>query len=133
MKLRILAGVYGHNEHGRVRPVRPGDPPIEVKDSIGARLIKAGVAAEIVEQIPENASIEGANQESDAADDTFPDYDNTMTRQQLEEIALDVGIEPEELKAAKNKAAVIALLDEAREAFDEDDELPDLDPAGAIE
>ena len=138
MKIQMLAGVYGHNENGRVRAVRPGDPPtIDVADAIGARLVKAGVAAEIVEEIPENATLVDAqdnevDDEIDAHDTDFPEYDEYMTRQELEEIGVEVGIDPDELKKAKNKAEVIKLLDEARAQFEEDD-APELDPAEAIQ
>lgn len=135
MKIQILAGVYGHNENGHVRPVRPGDPPIKVDDKIGARLVKAGVAAELVDEVPKEATIVDENDnelEPDTVADDFPEYDEYMTRQELEEIALEVGIDAAELKEAKNKKAIIKLLDDARAEFEEDDDAPDIDPAEAI-
>lgn len=135
MKIQILAGVYGHNENGHVRPVRPGDPPIKVDDKIGARLVKAGVAAELVDEVPKEATIVDENDNELAPDivaDDFPEYDEYMTRQELEEIALEVGIDAAELKEAKNKKAIIKLLDDARAEFEEDDDAPDIDPAEAI-
>lgn len=135
MKIQILAGVYGHNENGHVRPVRPGDPPIKVNDKIGARLVKAGVAAELVDEVPKEATIVDENDNELAPDtvaDDFPEYDEYMTRQELEEIALEVGIDAAELKEAKNKKAIIKLLDDARAEFEEDDDAPDIDPAEAI-
>lgn len=128
MKIQILAGVYGHNVNGRVHPVRAGDPPIEVEDAIGARLVRHGAAAEIVEDIPDGATIEPAADEMEVP---FPEYSEDMTRAELEEVALQVGITADELKAAKKKADVIALLDEAREEYEEDD-APDIDAAAAI-
>lgn len=136
MIIKILAGVYGHNENGRVRPVRAGDPPIDVADAIGARLVHAGVAAEIVPEIPDGATLVNALDE-ELADDietaNFPDYGSDMTRDELEAIGVEVGLDPDELKKAKNKAAVIAMLDEARAEFDEEGDAPDLDPAAAIQ
>ena len=44
----------------------------------------------------------------------------------------EVGLDPSELKQAKNKAAVIAMLDEAKAEFEAEDEAPDIDPAAAI-
>lgn len=130
MKIMILAGVYGHNENGHVRAVRAGDPPIEVEDAIGERLVRHGVAAAVVDEIPDGATIENVDSKEEAEE--FPDYDEDMTRAQLEKIALQVGITEEELKTAKKKADVIALLDEAREEYT-DEAAPDLDAAEAIQ
>lgn len=133
MKIEMLAGVYGHNENGRVRPVRPGDPPVEVDDAIGTRLVKAGVAAEIVEEIPQEATIVDADDNELVDSAEFPEYDEYMTRQELEEIALEVGIDAGELKAAKNKTAIIEMLDEAKAQFDEEADAPEIDPEEAIQ
>lgn len=134
MKIQILAGVYGHNENGHVRPVRPGDAPIKVDDAIGARLVKAGVAAEIVEEIPKEATIVDADgNELDSESAEFPEYNEDMTRQQLEEICDEMGLDMEEVKKAKNKGAVIELLDEAKAEYEAEGDAPDLDPAEAIQ
>lgn len=132
MRIQILAGVYGHNENGRVRPVRAGDPSIEVSDAIGARLVKAGVAAEIVEEIPKEATIVDIDGNEIGEAFEFPEYNKDMTRQQLEEICEDMGLDMDEVRGAKNKAAVIELLDEAKELFEAEGDAPDLDPAEAI-
>nr|DAH53003.1 MAG TPA: hypothetical protein [Caudoviricetes sp.] len=150
MRIQILAGTYGHNVNGRVRAVRAGDPPIDVPDTIGARLVKAGVAAELVDEVPEGAAVSGGYdvttgevidadveaedeaQEDDAELVEFPAYNAEMTRAELEAIGAEVGLDPSELKQAKNKAAVIAMLDEAKAEFDAEDEAPDIDPAAAI-
>lgn len=155
MRIQILAGTYGHNVNGRVRAVRAGDPPIDVPDTIGARLVKAGVAAELVDEVPEGAAVSGGYdvttgevidaedeaQEDDAEDEVqeddaepveFPAYNAEMTRAELEAIGAEVGLDPSELKQAKNKAAVIAMLDEAKAEFEAEDEAPDIDPAAAI-
>lgn len=147
MRIQILAGTYGHNVNGRVRAVHAGDPPIDVPDTIGARLVKAGVAAELVYEVPEGAAVSGGYdvntgevideaeyeaQEDDAEPVEFPAYNAEMTRAELEAIGAEVGLDPSELKQAKNKAAVIAMLDEAKAEFDAEDEAPDIDPAAAI-
>lgn len=146
MRIQILAGTYGHNVNGRVRAVRAGDPPIDVPDTIGARLVKAGVAAELVDEVPEGAAVSGGYdvttgevidaedeaQEDDAEPVEFPAYNAEMTRAELEAIGAEVGLDPSELKQAKNKAAVIAMLDEAKAEFEAEDEAPDIDPAAAI-
>lgn len=150
MRIQILAGTYGHNVNGRVRAVHAGDPPIDVPDTIGARLVKAGVAAELVDEVPEGAAVSGGYdvttgevidadveaedeaQEDDAEPVEFPAYNAEMTRAELEAIGAEVGLDPSELKQAKNKAAVIAMLDEAKAEFEAEDEAPDIDPAAAI-
>lgn len=150
MRIQILAGTYGHNVNGRVRAVRAGDPPIDVPDTIGARLVKAGVAAELVDEVPEGAAVSGGYDvttgevidadveaedeapEDDAEAVEFPAYNAEMTRAELEAIGAEVGLDPSELKQAKNKAAVIAMLDEAKAEFEAEDEAPDIDPAAAI-
>lgn len=150
MRIQILAGTYGHNVNGRVRAVRAGDPPIDVPDTIGARLVKVGVAAELVDEVPEGAAVSGGYdvttgevidadveaedeaQEDDAEPVEFPAYNAEMTRAELEAIGAEVGLDPSELKQAKNKAAVIAMLDEAKAEFEAEDEAPDIDPAAAI-
>lgn len=151
MRIQILAGTYGHNVNGRVRAVRAGDPPIDVPDTIGARLVKAGVAAELVDEVPEGAAVSGGYDvstgeiidaddevedealEDDAEPVEFPAYNADMTRAELEAIGAEVGLDPGELKQAKNKAAVIAMLDEAKADFEAEDEAPDFDPAAAIQ
>lgn len=152
MRIQILAGTYGHNVNGRVRAVRAGDPPIDVPDTIGARLVKVGVAAELVDEVPEGVGLVGVYDEStgkfiadvidveaedealedDAEPVEFPAYNADMTRAELEAIGAEVGLDPSELKQAKNKAAVIAMLDEAKAEFEAEDEAPDIDPATAI-
>lgn len=150
MRIQILAGTYGHNVNGRVRAVRAGDPPIDVPDTIGARLVKVGVAAELVDEVPEGAAVSGGYdvttgevidadveaedeaQEDDAEPVEFPAYNAEMTRAELEAIGAEVGLDPSELKQAKNKAAVIAMLDGAKAEFEAEDEAPDIDPAAAI-
>lgn len=138
MLIQITAGVYGHNVNGRVKAVRAGDPPIEVADAIGERLVKAGVAAELVNEIPAGAVViddfdpaEEVEGEEPAAE--FPDYNADMTRAQLEEIGVSIGLDAKELKEAKNKAAVIAMLDDAKADFEAEGDAPDFDPAAAIQ
>lgn len=132
MKIKIVAGVFGHRNGARVEAVRAGDPPIEVEESIAERLIKAGVA-ELVKEEPEPAPVETSQIEADdetESVDEFPEYNVRMTRAQLVEIAEQVGIDADEIKNAETKGDLIALLDEARDEFEADAEAPSFDPAG---
>lgn len=137
MFIRIEAGVFGYQSPtGKVIPIRAGEF-VEVDDKIGARLIKKSVAveAELLDELPEGAELEGEAPEQEEPDDEagepFPKYNADMTRAELEEIALQMGAEADEVAGAKNKAAVIALLDELKAEFE--GEAPELDAAAAIQ
>lgn len=143
MFIRIVAGVFGHRDaKGRVVPIRAGEF-CEVDDKVGARLIAKEVAVEavLVDEIPAGVNVEGADEEPEAevpgADEepeaTFPDFDDDMTRAELDAIALQMGATPEEVSGAKNKAAVIALLEELKADFEADGQAPALDAAAAIQ
>lgn len=128
MLIKIIAGTFGHREGSRVVPVTAANGPIDVEDRIAARLLSIGVA-EAVERASEAQA--DAGQQDDGEGVTFPEFDSSMTRAQLEEIALSVGIEKEELAKAGKKADVIALLEEARDEFESAD-APTFDPEGDV-
>lgn len=125
MKIKIIAGVFGHRNGKRVEAVRAGDPPIEVEDELAKRLIAQGVA-EAVEA--EKAEPTQAVEDEDEGEE-FPEYSEKMSRAKLEEIAKEVGIDDEEIKGAETKADLIELLDDAKADF-EADAAPTFDPAG---
>lgn len=163
MIIQIIAGVFGHVVNGTVKAVKAFDPPIEVREEVGERLVRKGVAVELTNNIPEGAEVKGGynidtgefeddteptqteqptenpeddaepaeNPEDDAEAVKFPEYNADMTRPQLEEIGRELGLDESELKAAKNKAAVIAMLDEAKAKFEAED-VPNFDPEAAI-
>lgn len=80
---------------------------------------------------PEDDAEQAQNEEDDVPAE-FPEYSADMTRTQLEEIGRELGLDESELKAAKNKAAVIAMLDEAKAEFEAED-APNFDPEAAIQ
>lgn len=139
MFIQITAGTFGHNVNGRVVAVRAGADPIEVADAIGQRLVDRGVAVEL--EKPEGVPITdpgtpgnppGGN--NDAPENgEFPEYNAEMTRAELEAIGVKVGLDAQELKEAKNKAAVIALIDEIKADSAADNDAPEFDPAAAIQ
>nr|DAF27780.1 MAG TPA: hypothetical protein [Caudoviricetes sp.] len=136
MLIQIIAGVFGHNANGRVIPIRPGEV-VEVEEAIGRRLVAKKVAVEVELDEEQSAIINNAEKPEDApvldpAAAEFPAYNGEMTRPQLEAIGREIGLDPEELKDAKNKAAVIAMLDEAKAEFEAEEDAPVLDPAAAI-
>ena len=123
MKIEIIAGVFGLKEGVHVRAVRPGDDPIEVDDEIAQRLIKGGVAKEIKgEDVEVAKSAEAIEDEGEQ----FPEYSEKMTRAQLEEIAEQVGVDADLMKAAETKAQLIELIDEVKA----EQEAPTFDPEG---
>lgn len=143
MFIRIKAGVFGYQaKPGKVVPIKAGEI-VDVDDKIGARLIAKGVAVqvELVDEIPEGAEIEGDDEEQpddnlgeapeEEPGEAFPEYNAEMTRAELDAIAREMGATPEELAGAKNKAAVIALLDGLKVEFYEG--APELDAAAAIQ
>lgn len=136
MFILITAGTFGHNANGRIIPIATGEV-VEVDDALGRRLIKQGVAEEVELEIPnKNADAEpdaelDAEPEEETAEAAIPEYSKDMTRLELEEIGAEMGLHPEDLKNAPNKAALITLLDEAKAEL-ELDELPDLNAAEAI-
>lgn len=136
MHVIITAGVFGHNANGRIIPIQTGEV-VEVDDAVGRRLVKQGVAEEVELEIPtKNADVEpdsepDAEPYEETVEAAIPEYSKDMTRLELEEIGAEMGLHPEDLKNAPNKAALIALLDEAKAEF-ELDELPDLNAAEAI-
>lgn len=143
MFIKILAGTFGYQpKPGQVVPKKAGDV-VEVDDAIGARLITNRVAVEVqlLDEIPEGAELEGDDKKEpddnlDKApekepDEAFPEYNAEMTRAELDAIAREMGATEEELAGAKNKAAVIALLDELKAEFEES--APALDAAAAIQ
>lgn len=128
MKIKITAGTFGHRIGERVVAVKAGDPPIEVADALGRRLLACGVAEEIPTE--EAKATQNVNTDDESAEaKEFPEYDESMTRAELESIARSVGIEDDEIKAAAKKADLIAILDEAKEDFEAAD-APTFDPAG---
>lgn len=126
MKIKIIAGVFGHRNGSRVEAVRAGDPPIDVEDELAKRLIAQGVA-EVVEAKPVE-QVEVIDEEDEG--DEFPEYSEKMTRAKLEQIAKEVGIDESEIKAAETKAALIELIDEAKADFEAGGDAPTFDPEG---
>ena len=131
MLIKILQGTFGHRVGERVVAVTSAHAPIEVADALAKRLISQGVAKAVEEPKPEPQA-DAQTQDDDGIESvTFPEFDESMTRAKLEEIALSVGIEQAELDKCKNKGEVIGLLEAAREEF-EDEAAPEFDPAGDV-
>lgn len=131
MLIKILTGVYGHNVNGRVVPMRAGEV-VEVDDAIGDRLIACRIATYALSD-DEKANDDENTPDTNADAAAFPEYNEDMTRKELEAIALEMGADPEEVSDAKNKAALLALLDALRDEFEAEGNAPTIDAAAAIQ
>lgn len=131
MLIKILQGTFGHRVGERVVAVTSTHAPIEVADAIAKRLISQGVAKAVEEPKPEQKPEDQTQADDGIEAVTFPEFDESMTRAKLEEIALSVGIEQAELDKCKNKGEVIGLLESARAEFDDED-APEFDPVGDV-
>lgn len=129
MKIKIIAGVFGHREGKRVIPVRAGDPAIDVENEIAQRLLGLGVAERVEAEEPEAETKTQGETDGDEGVEAFPEYNSEMTRAELNEIAEQVGIDEDAIKEAKTKADLIALLDEAKEDYEAGADAPTFDPA----
>ena len=125
MLIKIVAGTFGHiNEKGFVEAIKPGHKkPIDVKEGVAKRLILAKMAVAVeapkapaTDKAPVAAA---ANTEQALA---LPEYSETNTVTQLKEIAADMGIAEDEIKGAKDKAALLELMDSFKAAIEADDD-----------
>lgn len=120
MLIKIVQGTFGHRVGERVVAVTSAHEPIEVADALAKRLISQGVAKAVEEPKSEAPQADAQTQDDDGIEAAnFPEFDESMTRAKLEEIALSVGIEQAELDKCKNKGAVLDLLEAARDEFDQ--------------
>lgn len=126
MLIQIVAGTFGHQTPtGRVVVIGTGEV-VEVAQGVGQRLIERGCAVEAQLIGPASSEPNESNPESEAVK-----YNISMSREQLEKIGGEIyGLDQEDMAAAKNKAELIAMLDEAKAEFEE--AAPDLNAADAI-
>lgn len=136
--IKIVNGVYGMKVGNRVAPVTEKDGPIELTPEKEARLVKKGVAVYVDKPTTDDAlTCPQKGAESDLSDKSeverkLPKYNEDMTREQLNKIALEYGIK--EPQKARNKAELISWIDAAVNGEpDEDDDMPPVfDAADAV-
>lgn len=131
MLIKIIAGTFGHRVGSRVVAVKAGDNPIEVAEEIGVRLVAKGVAVAVGKSQPVTEEREAEAEEGHEGVE-FPAFDESMTRKELEGVALGVGISREAIKDAKKKAELVALIQEAYEEYQLAGDMPTFDPAEAM-
>lgn len=132
--IKIINGVYGRKVGNRVVPVTAKDGPIELTPEQEERLVKKGVAVYVdtkkevapIDPPEDPEDIELDEEETDEESVELPAYNEDMTRDQLNEIAIEYGIE--EPQKARNKAELIAWIDEVAA-----EEPPTFDAADAVD
>jgi len=126
--IKIINGVYGMKVGNRVVPVTEKDGPIELAPEKEARLVKKGVAVYVDSPTTDDAFPFTPEE----PEDKLPEYNEDMTREQLNKIALEYGIE--DPQKARNKAELISWLDEIVDGeLDDDEDMPPVfDAADAV-
>lgn len=121
MKIRIIRGMYGNRENGRIVEKNPESPPFEVTEKEGQRLISQEIAVSAEEQDSEKT-------EPEEEAEVMTGY---LTRDQLESMKTEeLKILAESLGLKKNgsRAELIErIMEESVEI--EEEEVPDLSPA----
>ena len=121
MKIRIIRGMYGNRENGRIVEKNPDSSPFEVAEKEGQRLIALGIAAAVEERKAEEI------EEPEEAE-AMTGY---LTREQLEDMKLEeLRILAESLGLKKNGSRtelIERIMEESVEI--EEEEAPELSPA----
>lgn len=127
--IKIIRGVYGHIDGGRIIPKRPDDEPFSVDKKTEERLIEQKVAIHI-----DDAPTGITKSEEITVPSILPSedvyYDEYMSFEKLKTVAAFLGEDIEIVNACKNKEAILSILDEKypdKKRQDEDegkDEIP---------
>ena len=121
MKIRIIRGMYGNRENGRIVEKNPDPPPFEVAEKEGQRLIGLGIAA----------SAEARKAEEIEEPEEAEVMTGYLTREQLENMKLEeLRILAESLGLKKNGSRtelIERIMEESVEI--EEEEAPELSPA----
>lgn len=139
MRIKIISGIYGLNEGGRVKPKTSYDEPFEVDDAEAERLISLGAAKKVASSVENPANDEDvsskAENEADESEangevaeletpeeveDSRPSYSDKSDIQELRDIAKAYGVS---FSPNMGKAKLLKKLDEF---FDEQNSVPDL-------
>lgn len=147
--IRIISGVFGHQTDGRIKPVKAGDPPIEVEAKVAERLVDQGFAIYLGDE-PVATHSEGSNGDGEVNDPPAgenppkgendgdsgnkppfrPEYNADMKLDDLKEIMVDCGMS---FRVGMSKEDIVGMLDEYFEEIEEDGEgFPDLGGQGVV-
>ena len=138
--IKIISGVYGYlDKNGCVKPKTEKDDPFELTEEQEDRLVGLGVA-EYVSTVPmEPIGLDEQPVEEYGRLD--PEQLETMTNANLKRLAEDMGIDTKKLTTKAKLIEAIVSVDvipgpeAGAEDMEDDDgeELPDFDPAEAVE
>lgn len=138
--IKIISGVYGYlDKNGCVKPKTEKDDPFELTEEQEARLVGLGVA-EYVSTVPMEP-IGFDEQPVEEYGRLDPEQLETMTNANLKRLAEDMGIDTKKLTTKAKLIEAIVSVDvipgpeDGAEDMEDDDgeELPDFDPAEAVE
>ncbi len=131
MKIRITRGIYGFRENGNVVEKTSGDPPFEVSDKEGNRLISLHVAkvVDAMDKTAETSADKETEADGDTSSETEPvskeDMLNHMSKDDLCRLAEEFGI-----KKSGSKTELVERLMQCpvwdEQTMDED-EIPELE------
>ena len=114
MLIRILNTTFGLVVNGIVKPKSPADPPFEVDDELGNRLVRDGIAenvggayAELSEEAEEPDEI--AETADESGDFSIPKYSEETSKADLQAIAKEYGVA---VSATATKQDIIKSLDD---------------------
>lgn len=110
MRIRILNTTFGLVVDGIVKPKSPKDPPFDVDEKLGLRLVREGIA-EAVDGTDRGEVQSESNDNDESAGDDFgiPQYSADTSKADLQSIANEYGIE---VSAAATKQELIKALDD---------------------
>lgn len=131
MKIKITRGIYGKKEGERIVEKNSGDPPFEIEEEEGERLIGLRVAVEMISR--ESESETRIYSDEDSEDDAVTDTgEKHISRDQLLEMGIN-GLRKlaGDMGLAKNGSKIeLAERIATASVYTEDDEdMPDMIPA----
>ena len=120
MKIKIIRGMYGNRENGRIVEKNPESQPFGVEEKEGRRLIGLGIAV----------SVENQEREEMEPEEETEEMAGYLTREQLENMKVEeLRILAESLGLKKNGSRGELIERIMSEAIEIEEEMPGLSPA----
>lgn len=131
MKIHITRGIYGYRKNGNVVEKTKNDPPFEVDDEEGNRLISllvaeyADNAGKASESVMSMKKAEKDNPCGESGDMSKEDLEN-LSKEELYRLAEEYGVKKNGSKADLVERLIEAFLIAEKGEHIEDDEMPEL-------
>ncbi len=117
MLIRIRNTTFGLVVNGIVKPKTPADPPFEVDEELGIRLVREGVAeaigSTVFSDVENNGESVDNNTDSDDSEEIgnfdIPEYGEETSKADLQSIAKEYGVV---VASNATKADIIKALDD---------------------